>query len=85
MKEIPDMLITRLLILNPAYEADDARRLIGLLYADPPEWIPLCAAFSIPHWEGRRMARAGHDVSPYIARFLDTIGITEALIRPRLL
>lgn len=80
---IPDQLIARLLILNPAYEADDARKAVELLYADPPEWIPLCDKFSIPQVEVKRwrdIAQTGHDVSPSIAHWLDMIGVTEALL-----
>lgn len=84
MYDMPDQLIARLLILNPAYDAADARKAISLLYANPPEWVPLCDMFSIPQWEARRwfaVARAGHDVSPHIVRFLDTIGVTEELLQ----
>lgn len=81
--DMSERLIKRLLLLAPDYDASATQKAIDLLYADPPEWIPLCDKFNIPRVEVKRwlaVAQTGQDVGPHIAHWLDMIGVTEALL-----
>ncbi len=90
-------IIPRLLILNPAIDEEDARKVIAALYEKPPadEWIPakfrdrhspwrpLCHQFNVPQSEARKWhdaAQMGVDVPRMIGHWLDSIGVTEALL-----
>jgi hypothetical protein len=83
MPELSDMLIARLQVMNPGATPESTRAAFAGLYDSPPNWTPFAHHFEIPRVVLRdlvALAADGVDICPHLARWLDQIGVTDALV-----